>query len=111
MVDFSIGNLVNVTPGTYTVSIHASASTGTKTYDVQLIVSSGAPSLISSNSPQDCSTGVSNLPELIWTANNTSTSYELEVATDSNFVNVIISETGLTTTYYTILNNLLFIIK
>lgn len=104
--DLTIVNTTNATPGTYTLTISATGSTGTKTEDVELIVSTGAPGVISLSSPTNGATGVSKLPNLTWNALGTTASYNIELADDAGFGNIIESQTGITTTSYTVANAL-----
>jgi subtilisin-like proprotein convertase family protein len=104
--DLTIGNTSNATPGTYTLTISATGSTGTKTEDVELIISSGSPGVVSLSSPSDGATGVSDLPTLSWNAVGTASSYNLELSDDAGFVNIIENPTGITGNSFTITNAL-----
>ena len=104
--NLTIGNTASATPGTYTLTISANGSTGTKMEDVSLTISAGAPGVVSLSSPSDGATGTSNLPTLTWNAIGTATSYNLELADDAGFTNIIENPTGITTTSYTVGNGL-----
>lgn len=58
----------------------------------------GAPSLIS---PADSAKSVSNQPTFTWSENLQATTYSLQIATDPNFNDVVVSASGLTATSYT----------
>lgn len=91
-----------VTPGTYTITVQANGSVGTKTTTVDIeIVSTDAVTLVS---PTDASLDVSLTPTLSWSADISAITYEVEVATDAVFSNIVFSETGLTTTSTTTSN-------
>lgn len=96
-----IGNTAAASPGTYTMTISASGSTGTKMEDVQLIISSGVPPQVILNSPANGATGVSIPPSLSWNEESEASSYNLQLATDQNFSTIIENPTGLTQPMYT----------
>ena len=94
----SISNTFEIAPGVYEFTIEATSSTGTKTEDVELIVRSAAPPLVKLLSSAK---GSGNDP-LTWEeAQGIDITYEIQIATDEGFNNLIDEATGLTTTSYT----------
>lgn len=59
-----------------------------------------APPVLSS--PANGATGVSTSPTLVWNASSGATSYAVQVATDSNFSNLVVNLMGLSTTSTTV---------
>lgn len=92
-----IDNLNNVTDGTYTFNVQGNASVGTKSITLTLFdIAPNAATLISPNNNQS---DVSTLVSLLWAAEEGAESYDVEVATDANFSNVVASATVLTTSW------------
>jgi subtilisin-like proprotein convertase family protein len=97
-----IGPLGGVAPGTYNITIVGTDGSITRQDTVVLNVSpGGAPGAPVLASPADGSTGVSTAPSLAWNAVNGAATYDVQVATDAGFGNVVRSATGLTGTSYT----------
>ncbi|MCG3119987.1 MAG: hypothetical protein ALAOOOJD_02549 [bacterium] len=61
-----------------------------------------APAVPTLASPANGAIGVSTTPVLSWNAASGADSYGLEVATDAAFTNIVISQTGLTTTAFNV---------
>lgn len=93
----SISNTDAVSPGSYILTIEAISSTGTKTKEIELIVRSGTPP----NVVQLSSAEGSGNDSLIWKASKeVDVFYEVQIATDDQFTNIIDEASGLTATSY-----------
>lgn len=87
--------------GTSTVSIVGTQGANTSNAAIQLTVTSGTPSAPTLNVPADAATGVATAPTLSWAGSNGAT-YQVQVATDAAFTNVVATATGLTAASYTV---------
>ncbi|MCB8942746.1 MAG: cadherin-like domain-containing protein [Ardenticatenaceae bacterium] len=79
--------------GNYSIQIVGIAPTSTHTTTVQLNVETGAPGATPLVAPADGATGVSTTPTFEWTAVTGTSSYYLEVATDSAFNTIVYTAT------------------
>ncbi len=100
---------------TLTVNTSGAASTGSITFSI-VATSPGQPdqtrfftitivdanlSGIAASNPADGASGQDVLPIFNWSALSNATSYEIQIATDPGFTNIVNSATNLTTTQYT----------
>ncbi|MEM8523200.1 MAG: proprotein convertase P-domain-containing protein [Bacteroidota bacterium] len=93
----TIGNLVSVADGSYSFSVEGSASSGNKSISVDLeVVTPNGATLIS---PADGSTDVSATPTLTWEVEAGADSYDVEVADDAGFTNIVASANVTTTSW------------
>lgn len=93
----SISKTDAVSPGSYILTLEAISSTGTKTKEIELIVRSGTPP----NVVQLSSAEGSGNDSLIWKASTeVDVFYEVQIATDDQFTNIIDEASGLTATSY-----------
>ena len=97
----TISGTGSVTPGTYNFTCEGTSSTGTKSLPLTLIVTSNSVSAVTLTYPADAQTGVNVPVNLTWTDAGAGSSYDLEVATDAGFTNIVSNQTGLTTNSYT----------
>ncbi len=90
------GQCISYTPsgGTYTQNSSA-------TCDDVLLYDSNAPAIPVLSAPADGANEESLVPTFSWQSANNATSYTLLVATDANFANIVVNQTGLTDTSYT----------
>ncbi len=87
------------TTGTYTIGISGTggdAPPTLRTSQVVLNLAVADPGVATLTSPADGATGTSLTPTFTWAAGSDATSYDLEVATDDAFTNIVYSITGLT---------------
>ncbi|NUM46156.1 MAG: DUF4397 domain-containing protein [Anaerolineales bacterium] len=94
----TIGNTGAAAEGTYSIAVVGVAATSTHTSTVELSLFdaiSGAPTLLS---PADGAVDQPLVPTLTWDAIAEAGTYDLEIATDAGFTNVIYSASGLTDT-------------
>lgn len=98
---YTISNTSAALPGTYYITITASSTSGIKTTELLLILAAGAPSVLTQTSPSNGASAVSIPTTFIWSASSENgASYEIEIATDAGFTNIIDQSTGLTAENY-----------
>ncbi len=95
----TISNTAGVTPGSYNLVITANSASGTKTNNVTLIVSSGAPSAVTLTAPANGATGVSIPTSFSWSTSAGAT-YQIQISTNVGFTAIVDQATGLATTTY-----------
>ncbi|MFT4667688.1 MAG: subtilisin-like proprotein convertase family protein [Polaribacter sp.] len=88
-VTVTISNVLNA--GTYIVSLQADDGTNNTSTAVTLNAQ-GAPISGNLNSPVDNSTGIILSPSLEWDASPEADSYQIEIASDNSFSNLVASE-------------------
>lgn len=97
----TIGNTSGATAGSYSINVSGTSTSGSHADSVTLNVSTAAPGTPTLTSPANGATGTSLTPTFTWNAVSGATSYDLQVATDAGFTNIVINATGLTSTSYT----------
>ena len=96
-----ISNTGAATPGAYTLTITANSTSGTKTNDVTLIISAGAPAVPTLTSPTNGLLGVTLPATLDWSAvAGSGVTYEIDIATDAGFTSIVDQAIGLTSNTY-----------
>lgn len=96
-----ISHTDTASPGSYTILVNGDASGNVHQAAVTLNLSTGTPDSPALLSPADGATEVDLLPTFTWTAASQAASYDLEVATDAGFSDVVYSATGLYETTHT----------
>ena len=111
----TLGTQPSAASGTYPVLVRATDSQATPvvhdaSFNVQIV--GGVPAAPALSAPANGATGVLPNPTFTWAAVASATSYDIELATDSGFANIVASDTsttnnwtptaslGSTTTYY-----------
>ncbi|MDA0243313.1 MAG: M36 family metallopeptidase [Chloroflexi bacterium] len=92
----TIANTAAVTPGNYLITITGDDTSITDTFDVDLNVFASAPTAPTLTTPANNSTGASLNPSLTWLAVATATEYDIEIATDAGFSNIVYTATEAT---------------
>lgn len=87
--------------GAHVDTITGTSTTPDKTADFTINVFAGAPGAVTLTAPADGSTGVSTSPVLMWTADPNAATYNVEVATDAAFNDIVASATGIVGTSWT----------
>jgi hypothetical protein len=98
-VTMTVSNLNGAAAQTYTIDVAASSATVTRNMDAGLTIYSStlaAPTLVE---PVDAGTGASLVPTYTWNADSNATSYDIQIATDAGFTNIIHSGNTTTNTY------------
>lgn len=96
-----ISNTGAAASGNYTVIVTGTAGTITHTASVGLNITSGQVGASSLTAPLNAAAGVSVTPTFTWTAAANVSAYEIQVATDAAFANIVSTSTTLTTPTYT----------
>ncbi len=98
---FTVGNTGAAAPGSYTISITGVSPTSTHSIDVGLDVFNAAPGQPTLLTPANFSSNQPLQPNFTWSAPSQAGSYTLEVASDSQFNNLVYTAAGLTATSHT----------
>ena len=98
-LDITATNTADVVTGTYPIELVATSGSITESTFIYLTVYAQTPTVVTPVSPVDGSVSASNNPKLVWSGTAPHT-YELQVASDPNFNNILVNATGLTTTEY-----------
>lgn len=85
----SIMSITGATAGTYNFDISGTSLGVTKTVGVELTVIAGPPNAPSLSLPANGATGVDANPSFSWAALADADSYDLEIATDAGFNNIV----------------------
>jgi len=86
--------LSGVAAGVYTIDVTGTSTTGTKTTQIDLTVSTANPSAVSLTSPSNGATGVANPSSMSWTSAGAGNNYDIDVASDAGFVSIVQSVTA-----------------
>jgi subtilisin-like proprotein convertase family protein len=99
----TVSGLAGVAQNSYTMTVTATDSvtpTTTMFTNIDLTLFSGSPVTPTLTSPANGATDVSGTPTFSWAAASGATTYDLEVATDAAFSNIVVSQAGLTGTSF-----------
>ncbi len=91
----TISNTGAVAPGTYTVTVSGNDGNIVRTFDTELIVYDLAPAAPVLVAPANAAVLLTLNPSLSWQADPNVSTYEVEVATDVAFSNIVASANGL----------------
>ena len=94
----TISNLGSVPGGNYTLTITATSITGSKSEMVNLHVLPN-PASINLGLPADNETDIGLLPTLIWQTNLDASYYQIQIATDPGFTNLVVNTTAIGNDY------------
>ncbi len=98
----TISNTGSAAPGSYTLTITAVSTSGTKTENVTLDISTGTPSAVTQLTPANGALSVSVPTTFTWTtAPEAGVTYEIDIASDAGFATIVDQATGLATATYT----------
>jgi gliding motility-associated-like protein len=98
-IEFLLTGTSNVSPGVYNFSIIGTSGSITQEIPFELRVSSGTSTGITLQTPVNGADDVFLTDSFIWQEDPFSESYDIEIATDAAFTNIIESETLITNTY------------
>lgn len=101
VVTMTVSGLTSAMVGSYNVSAIGTASTVTKTNTLTLNVLSPSPNQTTLSSPANAATGVTTSANLSWAAvSGPGITYQIQIATDAAFTNIVDNASGLTTNSY-----------
>ena len=89
----TISNTGAAMPGKYWIEITGTATGSEHTTLVELDLAYSVPEVVTLTSPENGATDVALIPELIWQPSPEAWEYDLEIATDADFSNVVYSAT------------------
>ncbi len=92
-VDLTLSNTNAIAPGVYEVTVSSTAASVTKSVVLSVTVQDGTFSDVALLSPANGEAGVSLDAELNWEENPLYSAYDVEVATDAGFINIVESAT------------------
>ena len=98
-VTMTVSNLEGVTAQFYPIDIEASSSTITKNIGLELSVLSSTFSEQTLSSPENNATNLILTETLVWSLDVNAGSYDLQVATDALFTNIIVEENTIAALY------------
>ena len=90
----------SVTPGEYDFNVEANSTTGTKSLSLSFAVVNGNIDAVNLLSPADGVSGIVIPVTLTWSNAGIFELYDLEIATDVEFNNIVSSQTGITDNSY-----------
>ena len=92
----TLGNTVGVAPGSYTLQVDASSTSGSKSRSLGLDLFDASPAAPALTLPAPGAIDVPTSPVLSWSGAAQAASYTVEIATDAGFSNIVYSavETG-----------------
>jgi len=100
-VTMTLSNTAGVSPGIYPITVIATGNTSSQQVVVNAEILDGSFSDVVLTAPSDGATEISVGPSLEWQGDDAYSSYDLEVATDVAFTNVILSESTAFTEFQT----------
>ncbi len=86
--------------GTYTITVTGTSGALNRQATASLTVSTAAPAAPALTAPADGSVGILTTPTFTWVAAAQAVSYDLQVATDPAFANIVVNQAGLSGTSY-----------
>jgi len=99
-VQVTISGLTPAMAGSYSIDITGTATSVTKLATISLDVLNPAPTAAVLTSPTNAALGVDPGATLTWSAGGAGSMYDIEIATDNGFTNIVDNATGLTTNSY-----------
>ncbi len=97
----TISNTAAVTPGTYAFTVQGNATSGIHTIPASISVTTTSAVASTLTTPANGATNVATPVAFTWTNANAGMSFDIEIATDAAFTNVVESANNLSTTNYT----------
>lgn len=98
-LDITATNTADVATGTYPIELVATSGSISESTFIYLTVYAQTPTIVTPVSPEDGSVSASNNPKLVWSGTAAHT-YELQLASDPNFSNILVNVSGITTNEY-----------
>lgn len=105
-VTMTVSNLNGVNAQSYLITVKGNSTSVNQTTDANLRVYGASFSNIGLTSPTQGATDISVKPQLTWGADSNATSYDLQVASDNAFANIVLN-TNVTSNSYTFTSSLM----
>jgi hypothetical protein len=96
----TIGNTATVPAGSYPITVNATSTAGPQSDTVVLDLLAAFPGAPLPGTPANNATGQAITPTFTWSAGASSSTYDLDIATDAGFTNIVHSVSGLSGTSY-----------
>jgi hypothetical protein len=94
----TIGNTAAATPGSYTLAMTASSTSGNKSLNLGLNVYNATPGSSTLSNPADGASNVPPQPSFSWSAASQAATYTIQVASDAGFNTIVASASGVSGT-------------
>ena len=94
----TIGNTAAATPGSYTLAMTASSTSGNKSLNLGLNVYNATPGSSTLSNPADGASNVPPQPSFSWSAASQAATYSIQVASDVGFNTIVASASGVSGT-------------
>lgn len=88
-VTMNLSSFGAVAPGDYNITVTGTSASATNSITVPISVYNGSLSVPTLTTPTNGQTGIVLAPTLNWAADANATSYEVEIATDAGFTNIV----------------------
>jgi subtilisin-like proprotein convertase family protein len=98
----TLNNTNTLAPGTYTIRVTGTAGAIVKTRDIVFITGSGGSAPTTLSLPANNAIGINIKPSFNWSLVSGALSYTLEIATNSDFSNIVQTLTNISTLPYTL---------
>lgn len=98
-VTMTVSNTTGITPGVYSMTVTATSGATSKTVPFYLDILNSSFAAMSLTTPANNAVGIGVSLNLTWAANSNATSYDVQLATDLAFSNVIRSGNTTTTSF------------
>ncbi|MEO9571261.1 MAG: zinc-dependent metalloprotease family protein [Polaribacter sp.] len=98
-VEMTVSNFDGATPQNYTINIKGIATTISQNLDVTFNLTTSTFGALTLTSPADGATGIGLSESLKWSADTNAVSYDVQVATDADFVSLVSKGNVSTNTY------------
>ena len=95
----TLSDLIAAGTGTFSFTLEGSSDDGDASVGLSVTLSDDAPALATITSPANGAVGVSIEPALTWTPANQAFNYQIEIARDAAFADVVYSANSFDTTY------------
>ncbi len=93
-VDLTLSNTAAATPGSYAITVTATSASITKNIPLTLVINDGSFLDVVLSSPIDSEANTAINPFFQWENNDLYSNYDLEIATDVGFANIVESTSG-----------------
>nr|WP_294861020.1 zinc-dependent metalloprotease family protein [uncultured Fluviicola sp.] len=97
----TISNTASATPGTYSLTVNGTSTSGGHFTNGTVLISTSGVVASTLSSPANAATSVPVSPAMSWTNSGVGVQFNITIATDAAFTNVVESASGLTSPTYT----------
>ncbi|WP_299712166.1 reprolysin-like metallopeptidase [uncultured Tenacibaculum sp.] len=94
-----VSNLNGVTANSYNININATSTSVNRSVNAELEISDGTFSNFSLTTPSNNTNNTSIVPDFTWESISQAESYDIQIATDNSFANIVINDNSNTNSY------------